>query len=326
MTSPIAYTEPLIREHVRVIPRFWQKTVDTGLQADPNLPVSITKSASKQTYYTIKYFVDHQRVTDAYRAYAYFRWVDDILDQELSNPAERMDFLNSEQALVDSSYRHQWRCNLSPEERILTDLIASDNEPYSGLQAYIRNMMAVMSFDAQRRGRLITQRELGQYSKQLATAVTEALHYFIGHDDGTPHTPPRYLAVTAAHITHLLRDTYEDVAAGYFNIPVEFLNAHHLDPADFSSEHYRTWVKHRVQVARGYFEQGKRYIARVKNLRTRIAGYAYISRFETVLNLIEKDDYQLRADYSDRKSLCSGLNMGRSLLSMLVTDFLGEIS
>jgi len=40
----------------------------------------ITKAASKQAYYTIRFLVDHERVTDAYRAYAYFRWVDDILD------------------------------------------------------------------------------------------------------------------------------------------------------------------------------------------------------------------------------------------------------
>ncbi len=326
MTSPIAYTESIIGERIRFIPHLEQAPAEIGLRADPNLPISITKDASKQTYYTIRLFVDHQRVLDAYRAYAYFRWVDDMLDQTLSNPAARMDFLKSQVALVDSSYCHEWRGNLSAEERLLSDLIASDNEPYSGLQAYIRNMMAVMSFDAQRRGRLITQRELAQYSNQLATAVTEALHYFIGHENDTPHTPARYLAVTAAHITHLLRDTHEDVAAGYFNIPREFLDAHHLDPADFGSEHYCKWVKHRVQVARDYFKQGKSYIARVKNLRTRIAGYAYIARFETVLNLIEKDNYQVRADYSDRKSFGSGLAMGRSLLSMLLMDFAGELS
>ncbi len=42
---------------------------------------SITRSASKQTYYTIGFLVDRERVADAYRAYAYFRWVDDTLDE-----------------------------------------------------------------------------------------------------------------------------------------------------------------------------------------------------------------------------------------------------
>ena len=48
---------------------------------------SITKAASKQTYYTIRFLVDRERVDDAYRAYGYFRWVDDTLDAESSSGA-----------------------------------------------------------------------------------------------------------------------------------------------------------------------------------------------------------------------------------------------
>ena len=46
------------------------------------IAASITKAASKQTYYTIRFLADRERVADAYRAYAYFRWVDDRLDAE----------------------------------------------------------------------------------------------------------------------------------------------------------------------------------------------------------------------------------------------------
>ena len=46
------------------------------------LAASITKAASKQTYYTIRFLVDRERVKNAYRAYAYFRWVDDTLDED----------------------------------------------------------------------------------------------------------------------------------------------------------------------------------------------------------------------------------------------------
>ena len=47
------------------------------------LATSITKSASTQTFYTIRTLVDRELIPDAYRAYAYFRWVDDTLDQDL---------------------------------------------------------------------------------------------------------------------------------------------------------------------------------------------------------------------------------------------------
>ena len=44
------------------------------------LASAITKVASRQTYYTIRFLVDRERVDDAYRAYGYFRWVDDVID------------------------------------------------------------------------------------------------------------------------------------------------------------------------------------------------------------------------------------------------------
>jgi phytoene/squalene synthetase len=54
------------------------------------LAADITRSASKQTYYTIKLFVDRDLVEDAYRAYAYFRWVDDVLDEHAGAQAEKI--------------------------------------------------------------------------------------------------------------------------------------------------------------------------------------------------------------------------------------------
>ena len=47
-----------------------------------SLASAITKAASTQTYYTIRFLVDRPRMDDAFRAYAYFRWVDDVLDAE----------------------------------------------------------------------------------------------------------------------------------------------------------------------------------------------------------------------------------------------------
>jgi hypothetical protein len=80
-------------------------------------------------------------------------------------------------------------------------------------------MMGVMAFDARRRGSLISHRELSNYTRLLATAVTEALHYFIGNDTPGPYDGKRYYCAAAAHITHMLRDSMEDVSAGYYNIP-----------------------------------------------------------------------------------------------------------
>jgi hypothetical protein len=53
------------------------------------LAPTITKAASQQTYYTIRFLADRDKIADAYRAYAYFRWVDDALDAESSSSHER---------------------------------------------------------------------------------------------------------------------------------------------------------------------------------------------------------------------------------------------
>jgi len=279
---------------------------------------SITRAASQQAYYTIRFLVDRERVTDAYRAYAYFRWVDDIVDADSGSSCERMAFLNRQKSLLDNCYRGKWPQNLTAEEKMLIQLIQHDHEKNSGLQIYLRNMMKVMEFDAERRGRLISEVELNEYTHCLASAVTEAMHYFIGHDCYSPHNEARYLAVSGAHIVHMLRDAYEDVQVGYYNIPREVLEVAHIRPHHIQSRAYRAWVRSRVQLARQYFKAGKTYIAQVEEMRCRLAGFAYLSRFEWLLNTIEQEAYALRPEYSERKSLRTKYRMGLLTFSSMI--------
>ena len=278
---------------------------------------SITKAASKQTYYTIRFLVDRERVQDAYRAYGYFRWVDDTLDAETMTSAERGAFIQRQKSLLEKCYQGEIPWDVDLQEQILIDLIQHDHEKDSGLQSYLRNMMQVMEFDARRRGRSISQVELNEYTRWLATAVTDNLHHFIGHDEFAPRAETRYLAVSAAHITHMLRDTYDDLQAGYYNVPHEVLETNRIGVQDVGSDAYRNWVKSRVQLAREYFEAGKGYFARVENLRCRLACYAYIARFEWLLDAIEKEGYLLRPQYNERKRATTGLWMSWLTLSSM---------
>ncbi len=284
------------------------------------LGASITRAASLQTYTTVRFLVDRERVSDAYRAYAYFRWVDDWLDEPTRQKSDRLSFVRRQDALVDVCYRGASVRTAAPEENMLVALVDKDREPNSGLQAYIRNMMSVMAFDAERRGRLISALELDRYAHALATAVTEALHYFIGHNSASPRTPGRYLAAEGAHIVHMLRDTVEDNELGYFNIPREFVRAHGISPFDTGSEGYRSWVRGRVELARSYFVAGRMYLSRVQSLRCRLAGYAYMARFETVLNSIERDAYVLRRQYREARGSMAGARMGWSIIWSVLGD------
>jgi hypothetical protein len=275
--------------------------MESDLISNRALAASITRTASKQTYYIIRFLVDTGLAEDAYRAYAYFRWVDDWLDQEPHPRTERLAFVKRQQALIDGCAHRDLLADLTPEECLLSDLMQRDTAKDSGLQIYIRSMMAVMAFDADRRGRLISQRELNDYTHWLAVAVTEALHYFIGHNCASPHGEIRYMAVSGAHITHMLRDALEDAQVGYYNIPGELIVSNGIAPWDVESNAYRDWVQERVGKARACFRMGRDYLAQVENLRCRIAGYAYIHRFEAVLDAIERTGYVLQARYPECK-------------------------
>jgi phytoene/squalene synthetase len=294
-------------------------TTNTTLE----LASATTKAASQQTYYTIRYLVDRERVADAYRAYAYFRWVDDILDTESTSSGERSAFIARQKSILEKSYRGEVAEDVDIHETMLVELIQQDAEKNSGLQIYLRNMMAVMNFDAGRRGGLVSQREFDAYTLWLSSAVTEAMHYFIGRECYSPHTDARYMAVTAAHITHMLRDTFDDVQAGYFNIPREVLEANHLRPQAICHPAYRTWVQSRVQLARDYFKAGRDYLRKVENPRCRLAGFAYTARFEWLLDTFEREDYCLRAQYNERKSFGTGLRMSLDTLFMSLQGLRG---
>lgn len=291
--------------------------MDKQVNLSGNLAVEITRSASKQTYYTIRFLVDRDRVVDAYRAYGYFRWVDDVIDAEAGSKDKRIAFADRQKSLLDACYRGEIPNDLCDEEWMLVDLIHNDTEKNSGLQTYLHNMMDVMVFDALRRDEVISQTEISRYSHKLGKAVTEALYYFIGHDDPSPRHEARYLAVTASHITHMLRDAMEDVDSGYFNIPREYLQAHGISPRDVTSQAYREWVCGRVQLARGYFELARECTSQIRNLRCRLAGYAYTARFEWMLRAIERDDYYLRSEYPERKRFAAGFWMIWQILTSM---------
>jgi phytoene/squalene synthetase len=159
-------------------------------------------------------------------------------------------------------------------------------------------MMALMEFDAGRRGRLITESELDRYSQLLATAVMGAISYFIGHNCVYPDTRARPCAVLGAHIIHMLRDTFDDLESGYFNIPRSVLEVDRLKPTNVQHPAYRRWVRSRVDEARRCFTEGKAYVRHTGCLRATLAGYLYCARFEVVLRRIELDGYRLRAQYS----------------------------
>lgn len=267
-------------------------------ESSANLAQSITRAGSRQTYYTAQLMVDKNLVSDFYRAYAYFRWADDIIDVTSQSRDERISFVKRQRKLIDRLYNDERPSNLEPEENIVADLINHDKEENSRLRSFINNMFAIIEFDAYRKGRGINSNELAWYSNCLSQSVTDGLQYFIGNNNPYPTGENRCLAAYAAHITHLLRDMISDIRDGFINIPQEYLNEHGIDPEDLDSPPFRAWVRNRVEQARENFREGKRYLDSLEVLRCKIMGYWYCARFEGVLDIIERDGFTLRAVYN----------------------------
>ena len=272
-------------------------------------PDVVTRTASSQTFHTIQWLVDRERRPNAFRAYAYFRWLDDALDASGMSTQDRLTILRRQTELVERAFRGDRVTADCPPEHWLMDLVGSEPDRSSGLDHYVRHLMAVMAFDTERLGRPISAEELRSYSQNLAVGVTEAMHYFIGHDRPAPRRADRYQAVFGAHITHMLRDMIDDVRSGYYNIPSEYLAANRIAVDAFDTAPYRAWVRERVKKARDCFDAGSRYLAAVPCLRCRFAGFAYMGRFVNVLDTIEADGYVLREHYAEPTSLAASLGL-----------------
>ena len=300
-----------------------QTTKILGQEETPTMNASailahkITWASSKQSYITAMLLADRDLADDCLRAYAYFRWADDLIDITLQSGDERAAFIVRQQALIERLYRGDRPADLCPEEAMLADLIAHDRGPDSGLRSFIRSFMAVIAFDAGRNGRPVSRRELSAYTVCLGTAVMDGLLYFIANGHPYPRTPERNRAVIGAHITHMLRDTLEDLPVGFVNIPIEDIQSHGICLQDVESEPFRLWVREQVEQARSCFREGKRYIDSLDVLRAKLAGVWYCARFECILNVIERDGFVLRSEYPERHGLKAWLNMAR--LGLVVT-------
>ncbi len=269
----------------------------------------ITWSSSKQSYITAQLLADHDLVDDCMRGYAYFRWADDMIDVSCRTSNERIAFITREKTLINNLYHGVRPVNLWPEEEIVADLVAHDRSPNSGLRSFIYNFMAVIEFDALRKGRLVTRSEMNVYTAWLATAVMDGIQYFIGNGYPYPKSMDRNLAVAGAHLVHMLRDTREDVPAGYVNIPIEDLEARGISTGNLDSEEFRSWVQEQVERSKVCLQAGKGYIKLLDVLRCKLAGAMYCARFDWFLDAIQRDGYLLRSSYPERQNLASWMKM-----------------
>lgn len=291
-----------------------------------SLGEAITRKSSLQTYITFKLLADKALTQNSYRGYAYFRWVDDEIDVRLNSKKDRIEFINRQKQIINNAYENRSVSNLAPEEKLIVDLIATNRNKTSKLHSFIYNFVRIIEFDASRKDKRITKKELNWYSEILAIAVIDCIEYFINHDYIYPDSANQYKAAVAAHITHMLRDYYEDLDEGFINIPEEYLLSHNIKPEDVQTEAFRDWVKSQVNLARKYFRQGMTYWKNLPVLRGKLAAFWYCTRFEKVLDMIENDRYILRHDYPRKNNPGSYIKILLVGLKVVIIHFIRKFN
>jgi phytoene/squalene synthetase len=282
------------------------------------LAKSITWAASKQSYLTALLMVDRGLIDDAFRAYGYFRWIDDVVDIDSRNRLDRTSFMTRQKEIIQALYRGDRPADLTPEEEMVADMICRHEAKDAGVHSYIKKMLGVIDFDAHRRGKLVGAEKLRWYSDALGASVVDAIQFFIGGGQSYPKTEDRYAAGIAAHIAHILRDMRADIADGFVNIPREYLEQHGLDPEDVEHSAFRSWVREQVDTSRKLFRLGRRYLDKLDSLRVKIVGFWYCARFDGVLDAIEQDGYVLRKDYGSRHGIANWMKMASVAISTTV--------
>jgi phytoene/squalene synthetase len=294
-------------------------------KASATLAKAITKASSLQSYTTARLMVDQDLEEDCYRAYGYFRWVDDMVDEFCRDEAERVKFIRRQEGLVAALFRGEQPQIFEPEESILADLVSNEHGSTNLLRSYVENFLAIISFDARRKGRMIRKRELDWYAATLGQAVTDGIQYFVCNGHPYSESSTRYMAATAAHITHMLRDMREDLREGYINIPQEVLEAGRIDLEDWDAAENRAWVRERVNLARRYFQEGKAYLGSLAVLRCKVVGTWYCARFETILDRIERDGYVLREVYPKTPKILTWMRYAWMAIRLAVGHMVGNL-
>ena len=141
------------------------------------------------------------------------------------------------------------------------------------------------------------------------------MHYFIGNHSYSPHNETRYLAVTGAHIAHMLRDTFDDVQAGYYNIPREVLEANHIQTARYTEQrHIALWVQQPCAIGTQVFSKRGNISPRLRN---RAADWQVLLIWPASSGCWIRSNGNIISfarSTAERKSLGTGLRMGLSTL------------
>ena len=253
------------------------------------------KKHNLEAYLATKLFIRGERGRLANILYTYLRWLDDYVDNIKIDKSEQKKLLRRQSKMINCLYDENEFKTTNHFEKSVSRVIDYDIKNGYGLRTVIRKMFEVFDFDIKRKNIVPHFEDLKDYSKKIGDAYTRALLFFLAPT--LPYKEEFSLSAYASHQAHLLRDFIIDKENSYFNISREEITRFNIKKDLTQDKNFSNWVKDKVENIKILFKKGKEQIKNIPNLKVRLTGYLYCSRYEKEIARIEEDEYRLTRTY-----------------------------
>jgi phytoene/squalene synthetase len=276
------------------------------------------KASNLTAYLLVRLFTKADRRDYLFLIYAYFRWIDDMVDSPGTSKEEKERFIEQQRGFLANLYDGQAcleTCTL--EEQFAQWFVAYDREIGFLLKDDVLGMFSVLKHDLDRDRAPWSAEEMYEFICLESKSYINMIRFSCG-ETGNYKGANRYDEGVACKLAHLLRDFVEDLNQGTMNISRDDLQKYEINLDKGNHENFRLWVKDQVMLAGERFRMGKHNLSNSSRLRYKIASQLYCAKYEDILAMIEKDNYFLRAKYR-RTPLTKARFLFKSILVILLT-------
>ena len=177
--------------------------------------------------------------------YAYFRWFDDIVDSLRLGPEESKFVLERQKRFLTQLYSQELPEELSTEELFLAHLVKFDKIHGKDIGGDLGALISCLEFDANRRGKIISTRELERYVGDNVISYINIASAILNLKDSLKKD---LIDISrAGFVMDYIFDLREDMNLGYVNIPLEDIERYKIELGDLNSDVLRTWVRDKVE-------------------------------------------------------------------------------
>jgi phytoene/squalene synthetase len=220
-------------------------------------------------------------------AYAYFRWLDDVLDNKDVSTEESINILARESFFISSLYENKSPQSKCIEEKYISFVICKDLLDNNGFRVIIDGFMSALSWDIKRKHRIPTQQELDEYSLRLGRSYYQCLVFGLDfHPSDKCFKDVGEICGVAAHLAHILRDFFFDLSIGYVNISQEDVTKYHIDLSLKNPElrqNLKPWSRDVIFKSTDMFKKGMKSINKIPSFKARLAISLMCTRYFLIL-------------------------------------------